>query len=133
MRRLTLAGYEVIAAALNVGDVDEGVAAALGLERVTLPPYGAIDDDARSAVARLAAHADAVVVCEVPFGSANLDNLRIAADSGKPLVLVGGIEGRDYTGGDAARVWEAAASATGTLRVSDDLGAEEALRHLLGP
>jgi len=136
MRRLTLAGYEVSTAALNIGDVDEGVAAALGLERVTLPPYGAIDDAARERVRELAAAADAIVVCAVPFGSANLDNLRAAIESDRPLVLIGDIEGRDYTGGIAASLWGGAASDAGTVsgtrRVIDDGEAEVALRDLFG-
>ena len=132
MRRLTLSGYEVMTAALNVGDVDEAVAVALGLERVTLPPYGAIDDAACSRVTELASSADAIVVCAVPFGSANVDNLRIAAAARRPLVLVGGIDGRDYTGGQAKRIWDEAAAVEGTRRVPDDTSAEEALRELLG-
>jgi iron complex transport system ATP-binding protein len=132
MRRLTLAGYEVLAAALNVGDVDEGVAAALGLERVTLPPYGSIDPEARLGVAALASRANAVVVTAVPFGSANVENLRVALESERPLVLVGEIAGRDYTGGEATRLWQQALSLAATVCVPDDATAESALARLLG-
>jgi hypothetical protein len=47
-------------------------------------------------------------------------------------VLVGGIDGRDYTGGQAKRIWDEAAAVEGTRRVPDDTSAEDALRELLG-
>ena len=129
MRRLSLAGYEVSLAALNLGDIDEGVAAALGLTRVSLPPYAALDDDALGRVRALAEAAEFVVVACVPFGGANVDNLRAAVDSGRALVLVGDIEGRDFTRGIAERLWEQAIE-RGARMVSDDDEAMLALEEL---
>lgn len=126
MRRLSLAGFEVSTAALNLGDVDEGVARALGLTRVTLPPYGAMDDAARARVRDVISAADAVVVCRVPFGGANVDNLRLAVESSRPLVLIGEIAGRDFTQGVAEKLWERAIARGAQAVASDD----DALRAL---
>ncbi|MBE0416758.1 MAG: ATP-binding cassette domain-containing protein [Coriobacteriia bacterium] len=102
LRRLHLAGYEVQAAALNRGDVDQAVAEALGLERVDVPAFGEVDAEAEAAVERMAAGADAIVVCEVPFGRANLGNLRALARAAVRTVLIGrfGPE-REFSGGEA--------------------------------
>jgi iron complex transport system ATP-binding protein len=132
MRRLSLAGLEVTAAALNRGDVDQSVASALGLAHVALPPYGAIDEAASEAVASLAADADAIVVACVPFGGANLDNLRVVVEAGRPLVLVGGIEGRDFIGGRAEELWTGAL-AHGARAVANDDDALSAVEELLAP
>jgi iron complex transport system ATP-binding protein len=102
LRRLHLAGYEVTTAALNRGDVDQAVAEALGLERVDLPAFGEIDARAEAEVVRMAAAADAVVVCDVPFGRANLGNLRALGQASARTVLIGefGPE-REFSGGEA--------------------------------
>ncbi len=130
MRRLSLAGFEVLVAAVNLGDVDEGVAQALGLRRVSLAPYASIDDDARDRVRDLAAGADAIVVSRVPFGGANVENLRSAVESGRPLVLIGEIDGRDFAHGVAMELWQRAV-AEGALSVADDDEALAAVRGLL--
>lgn len=130
MRRLVLAGWTVLGAALNVGDSDAVLAEALGLEHVSIPPFAPMDDRAARSVAKLADTADAIVVCPVPFGRGNVDNLRIAARAGKPLVLIGAIEGRDFTDGAATRWWREAVSAGAVLvsRVEEAEAALDAVR-----
>jgi iron complex transport system ATP-binding protein len=108
MRRLVLAGWHVSAGALNTGDADQLVAHALGVEHIELPPFAPMDALATARVRELAADAQAIVVSEVPFGHGNVANLRAAVESERPLVLVGQIEGRDFTGGAAAQAWERA-------------------------
>ena len=108
MRRLVLAGWHVSAGALNTGDADQLVADALRVEHVELPPFAPMDAVAETAVRALAADTDIIVIAEVPFGHGNVANLRAAVESGKQLVLVGGVDGRDFTGGEAARLWHAA-------------------------
>jgi iron complex transport system ATP-binding protein len=120
MRQLMLAGYGVEAGALNQGDVDQSVAEAIGAGHVPLPPFGEVDVVASEAVASSFAGATWIVVCPTPFGRSNLPNLRVAVESGKPLVLVGEMSaGRDFTGGDASRVW-AEARAAGAARVDTE-------------
>jgi iron complex transport system ATP-binding protein len=128
MRRLVLAGWHVSAAALNVGDADQVVAEALRVEHVELPPFAPMDEAAENRVRELASAADAVVVAEVPFGHGNVANLRAALGSGRPVVLVGDIAGRDFTGGAAAALWNSARD--GGARVVPDV--EAAFRVLDG-
>ena len=121
MRRLRLAGFEVHAGALNVGDTDEQVARALGVPFVALPPFGAVDETARAQVAQWAGGADLVVVAATPFGGANLDNLRAALGAGRPAVIVGGsAPQRDFTGGEAARMLDDAIGSGTKMPATDE-------------
>jgi len=125
MRRLVLEGWDVVAGALNSGDADQALAEALGVGYALIPPFAPMDAAAVSRVAELAASATAIAVSDVPFGHGNVDNLRIAAEnaeSGTPVVLLGDIEGRDYTEGTASQLW-ARAKAAGALEASDVDGA----------
>ena len=133
MRRLVLGGWQVSAAALNAGDADAVIAEALGVEYAALPPFAPMDAAAESRVAGLVAGADAVLVCEVPFGHGNAGNLAAAANAaraGLPVVLVGDIVGRDFTGGFAEGLW-AEAVAAGALLVADASCAERVLNELV--
>ncbi len=114
MRRLVLAGWDVTAGALNAGDADQVLAEALGVDYAHIPPFAPMDPESVRRVAALAVSADAIVVSDVPFGHGNVENLRIAvehAESGTPVVLLGEIEGRDYTEGAAADLWARARAA----------------------
>lgn len=108
LRRLVLAGWQVSAGALNSGDADQLVADALRVEYPAIPPFAPMDAAAAVEASRLATSADVVVVCEVPFGHGNIDNLLVAVRAKKPTVLVGDIEGRDFAGGAAASYWREA-------------------------
>lgn len=130
LRRLVLAGWRVSAAALNAGDADATLAEALGIPYVVIPAFAPMDGLAAQAVADLAGRADAIVVCEVPFGRGNVENLAAAVHSGRPLVLVGDIDGRDFTEGTAERLWAEALGRRGR-RVSRQVEVEAALNELV--
>jgi iron complex transport system ATP-binding protein len=122
MRRLVLAGYTVRAAALNRGDVDQAVAETLGIEHAVLPPFGEVTSDAEERVGQLAAASDVLVVAEVPFGAANVGNLRAAVSSGRPLVFLNGFDGsRDYCGGVASALAELALNSGAVTATHDEL------------
>jgi iron complex transport system ATP-binding protein len=126
MRRLTLEGWCVSSGALNVGDADQVMAEALRVEYAEIPPFAPMDAGSAITAAKLAENADVIVVCEVPFGRGNVDNLLVAVRAGRPLVLVGEIAGRDFAGGAAASYW-AEALAGGATQVDDLDGVERAL------
>jgi len=132
MRRLALAGHAIFAGALNRGDVDHAVAEVLGAQMVDLPPFSTIDGDVEAEVRVGYAACDTVVVCATPFGGANLPNLRAAVATGRPLVLIGEMgEGRDFTGGEARRLWDAALR-LGAARVTSEADALRAVGRLTG-
>ncbi len=131
MRRLVLEGWQVSSGALNIGDADQVIAEALRVEYAAIPPFAPMDSEAAITAAKLADAADAIVVCEVPFGRGNVDNLLVAVHSGKPLVLVGDIAGRDFAGGAASSYW-AEALAAGAARVDHADAVEGALAEALG-
>ena len=130
LRRLVLKGWVVTAGALNVGDADATLAEALGLEYAPIPPFAPMDAEAAVRCAKLADEADAIVVCEVPFGHGNIDNLLVGVRAGRPVVLVGDISHRDFAGGAAAAYWaEALAAGARVVATLDDV--ERALDDLV--
>jgi len=55
--------------------------------------------------------ADVVVLCEIPFGSGNLKNLKaaeFALKKGKTLIILEqeSVENRDFTGGEATEIFK---------------------------
>ena len=132
LRRLVLKGWVVTAGALNVGDADATLAEALGLEYAPIPPFAPMDAEAAVRCAQLADAAEAIVVCEVPFGHGNIDNLLVGVRAGRPVVLVGDISHRDFAGGAAAAYWaEALAAGARVVETLDDV--EQALDDVLPP
>ena len=104
-RRLTLAGYRVSAGVLNDRDTDTEAALALGIPTATEKPFSPIGREALQKARELAADAEMVVVCGVPFGPGNVANLEIAEAAmaaGRRVLLLDGIEDRDYTPGREA-------------------------------
>jgi len=131
MRQLALAGHPLYAGALNQGDVDQAVAEAVGAEIEPLPAFGQIGEAEAACVREGYGRCACVVVCPTPFGGANLPNLEAALSSGRPLVLVGGMDGgRDFTGGVATRLWETAL-ARGAVRVDTQSEAAGAVERLI--
>lgn len=131
MRRLVLAGWTVTAGALNAGDADAVLADAVGIDYPSIPPFAPMDSDSAAHAATLAARADVIVVCEVPFGHGNVDNLLVAVRAEKPLVVVGDMTGRDFAGGAATAYWaEALAAGAAQVESADDV--ERALADLIG-
>lgn len=100
MRHLALCGYTLSCGVLNQGDKDTETANALGVPVTLEKPFSPIGPDALAAARALAGHADAVVLTDVPFGPGNLPNLALLDDalqSGRKILVVRGIETRDYT------------------------------------
>jgi iron complex transport system ATP-binding protein len=131
IRSLVARGFDVSCGALDRGDTDQAVAQALGLARVDLPAFGAVDDEAAKRVAHLARHAEAIVIGATPFGPSNLENLRVAVESDKPLVVVDTGEERDFAKGEARR-YLARASNRGAVTVASDAEAVSVLERMLG-
>ena len=133
MRRLSLAGIHVTAGALNEGDIDQAVAAALGVRHVTLAPFDQMsaEDDAR--VRDLATDAELVVICDVPFGGSNVGNLRAVVEAGCKTIIIGDSdsERRDFTDGEATELMKRAL-ADGATRVGSVEDAHQVICEHLG-
>lgn len=101
LRRLSLDGYRVTCGVLNQLDSDAQTAKALGMTLALEKPFSPIGAGTLTQARRLAADAQAVILCEVPFGPGNLVNLEIAEEALRRgiLVLVNdrNLEHRDYT------------------------------------
>jgi len=106
IRRLHEEGFEVTAGVLNEGDADLAIALAVCTEVVVIPPFAAIDRLKHEQNRKLAAQADCVVVCDVPFGKANLLNLEAAAEARRLVLLEDTpMEARDFTAGVASALY----------------------------
>jgi iron complex transport system ATP-binding protein len=100
IRHLVLCGYAVSAGVLNRGDSDAIAAAALGAATVLERPFSPIEETTLAEAKRLASDAVTVVLSAVPFGTGNVPNLTLAEDaiaSGRRVLIVSGVENRDYT------------------------------------
>lgn len=110
MRALAERGFEVTAGVLHATDTDAEVAERLNLERVTVPPFSAVDDEAEAEAEALMARSAVVVVADAPYGPGNVGNLRAAVRAAERGILVVVLEGapigeRDFTEGQATELW----------------------------
>lgn len=109
LRSLQELGYRISVGPLSELDDDAKTAVVLGLDVVCLPQDGDARARALARVRSLLAEADGVVLTPFAVGRGNLESLSLAAELPLriPLYLVvGGEFGlRDYTGGEATRVY----------------------------
>lgn len=108
---LLSAGWRVSTGVLNLLDTDEEIARALQLEHVTEQPFSPISDEAYQRAQSLIAHAQVVIIADIPFGRGNLRNLELALwamEQGITVYAVNNrpIQERDFTDGTATRMWE---------------------------
>jgi iron complex transport system ATP-binding protein len=132
LRRCVEAGYRVSVGVVHVMDTDDETARALGLQVIEEAPFSPVGQEAVAAATAAACAAAAVVVAPVPLGPGNLRNLEVAASAlahRVPVIAVGGVASRDFTGGEAsARV--AGLVEAGALLVPDLQAAFSALARL---
>jgi iron complex transport system ATP-binding protein len=103
-------GWRLCVGVLNLLDTDEEAARALNLEIVSEEPFSPIGEDAYRRARELALRADAVVLTDVPFGRGNLRNLQLALEAQRAGVPVYALDSRpiaerDFTDGEATRLW----------------------------
>lgn len=132
MRRLALTGHPLFSGALNRGDIDHAVAEAVGAGMIELPAFGEVDEAAALEVRAGYEDCACVVVCDTPFGTANLRNLEAAVLSGRPLVMLGAMDDeRDFARGGAHALW-ARALEEGALRVDSESEVYGAIERCAG-
>lgn len=105
VRLLSLCDYTITCGALNQRDSDAEITAALDIDTALEKPFSPIGTKAFEKAKEMALQSDAVVVCAVPFGPGNLINLDIAEEAMKhniPVLIMDGIEERDYSPGKKA-------------------------------
>jgi iron complex transport system ATP-binding protein len=126
MRALAERGYDVTAGVLHGSDTDAEVAERLNLARVSVPPFSPVDDDAVEEAVGMMRSAALTVVCDAPYGPGNLGNLRAAlraAEEGSRVVVLEQVppRERDFTGGEATRLWEELRRRAEVVRTYDQL------------
>ncbi|MEB3285387.1 MAG: ABC transporter ATP-binding protein [Candidatus Sericytochromatia bacterium] len=108
LRNLVEYGLCVSIGVVNLLDSDLVAAAQLGVEALSEAPFSPVGPEARALLQQTLSMCDAVLVSEVPWGSGNIENLRVLAsrlEGGPPprvvLLEVDSIASRDFTGGEA--------------------------------
>ncbi|MDP6822736.1 MAG: ATP-binding cassette domain-containing protein [Dehalococcoidia bacterium] len=107
MYRLREDGYTVTAGTLGNGDTDRAAADSLGIPYVPVPAFGDVDDTAHEAHLDLIRECDVAVLSGVAFGTGNVRSLEALAEAPRiALATLEPISGRDFTGGEAAALFE---------------------------
>ncbi len=121
MHLLSVKGYKVTAGVLNMLDTDYEMAQLLRLRVVREAPFSPIGEKAFRELLSLIRGVDVVIVCDTPIGMGNLMNLKAAtaaSEMDKPVFIFDGIEKRDFTGGEATRLFHTLED-RGAIPVSD--------------
>ncbi len=108
LQRLYFAGFEVSCGVINQGDSDWNTARRFGFDTVDIPPFAYLDEEALEENAGRIERAELVLVGDLPFGHGNVDNLlQLKEFPDKDIIMLNrrDIEVRDYTGGQAAEIW----------------------------
>ncbi len=129
LQNLAQEGYWLSLGAVNQEDADWEVGVWLGIPVAQEIPFAALSDQVRSQNRRLMQQADKIVVADLPFGPGNLGNLEDVlemAEQGKAVFLVDDppIAERDFTDGQAIRLWQAIKNAGAAV-----VGSESELFH----
>jgi len=112
IKELVDRGYEVSTGVMNVFDADFETAQVFGISCVAEAPFSPITLESHSRNMDLIANSHLLILCNVPFGSGNLLNLKAALwavkEKGIKTIVHNGtpIEKRDYTGGEAKKIFQ---------------------------
>ena len=123
---LSAAGFEVSVGALNHGDADLETANMLGIEAVTVEPFGSVPEATRKQVETAITDADVTIVADIEVGEGNLANLR-AAKQADDLVIVEErpFAERNYAGQTAVDVYQE------LLELGSVVEPEAIIRHVM--
>ncbi|GBC92951.1 Iron(3+)-hydroxamate import ATP-binding protein FhuC [bacterium HR15] len=105
-------GWRLCVGVLNLLDTDEEAARALNIEILSEEPFSPISEGAYRRALERVQRSQAVVLTDAPFGQGNLRNLQLALfaqQAGIPVYALASrpIEERDFTNGEATRLWHA--------------------------
>jgi iron complex transport system ATP-binding protein len=130
---LVKAGWNVSIGVVNVGDSDWDEANRLGLSIIEAPPFSGLGMEEARRNQDMMNKAAFIILAGVPFGTGNLLNLECVlaeAERGGRVIVVDNpaITSRDYTGGEAARIYKRLLEA-GAHRVNNEW---EAVRMIEG-
>ena len=132
MRLLAIEGYQVSVGVLNTGDTDHQLAKSLGMDIVEEAPFSHISDGAHQQNLERVEKADIVVLSRTPIGIGNLKNMiavQSALSAGTPAIIFGDFHDMDYTGGEAARIFNEL-SVGGAISAKDESAALKIIMSL---
>lgn len=120
MRFFFEAGWHVTAGVVAEADSDRETAVAFGIPCLTCNPFLPIPEDVQRENERYSTESDLTVLCGMPVGRQNLGNL-LAAGSANRLALLAAepFESRDFTGGEALRLYRSLEVRAATILQSD--------------
>ena len=118
-------GFDLSVGVVNALDSDQVTASRLGLPVLMEAPFSAIAPENLVLLAEQVRQAEYVVVGNVAWGAGNVGNLRVLAESaaGPRILLVADqpISERDFSGGEATRLWEGLVASGARVLTQRDL------------
>ena len=107
MRLLYENGYRLTIGVLQPSDTDAHIAEAFGISCILSQPFCGIDASAVQENRTQVIKADWVVLANLCYGKQNIDNLQVAFEA-KRLIIIEEttIEERDYSGGQATELYK---------------------------
>lgn len=111
MYHLHSAGYMLTVGVLCVNDSDFETATELNIPCIGEPPFSRISDDSLQVLKRTLDLSDVIILTEMPFGSGNIDNIRILKNYAEKNLILFMRMGRtpeiqDFTGGESQHIME---------------------------
>lgn len=107
LRSLYQQGYDLTLGVIHRGDTDEESARIFNIPTVLNPPFSSITMENYALNLDLIEQTHVTILCSIPFGKDNLDNLRAATHADNLVILEDqAIEERDFTGGQATQLYE---------------------------
>ncbi|MGC9064417.1 MAG: ABC transporter ATP-binding protein, partial [bacterium] len=103
--------FEISVGVVNILDTDAETCQELGIESILEAPFSSISESNYERNLEMIDASRVVVMCPVPFGSGNIANLKAlfyAQEKNKLTIMINDppIETRDFTGGEATRLWK---------------------------
>ncbi len=102
-----LKNYDVSAGVLYLLDDDYTLANHLNYKIISEAPFSPFSEDSINEQRYTIKNVDVVILTNIPFGKYNLKNLELLNETSKLILILekNPIEGRDYTGGIAATIY----------------------------
>jgi len=103
--------FDLSVGVINILDTDAEICQELGINSVLDAPFSPISEANYQKNLEMIDSSSVVVMCPVPFGSGNLPNLKAliyAQEKNKLIIMINEppIEMRDFTNGEATRLWK---------------------------
>ncbi|NHI94968.1 MAG: ABC transporter ATP-binding protein [Candidatus Lokiarchaeota archaeon] len=99
--------HDVSVGIVSVLDDDYNLANYFNYQTIAEAPFSPISKESSEILKNHLKSVDLIILANIPFGKANLENLKLLNDTNKPIIIYerDSIENRDYTNGIATKIY----------------------------